>query len=106
MTAAAVARPVSPPPALAPDCRPALLRGVRVHRDEVRGVWALLAPERVLKLDPIAAAILQECDGARRFDEIVAALAARYDAPADRIAGDASRLLSTLVDRVMAEAPR
>ena len=97
------ARPAPPPPVIAPGERPALLRGVRVHRDEVRGVWALLAPERVLKLDDVGAAILSELDGARTFGEITATLAARYDAPEDRIAADASRLIRTLCDRVMAE---
>lgn len=105
MSAAAPAAPAAEAALLSPTCRPALLRGVRVHRDEVRGVWALLAPERVLKLDPIAAAILSEIDGERRFEEVVQALSAKYDAPADRIAADASRLIATLCDRVMAEAP-
>ena len=86
-----------------PALRPALLRGVRVRRDEVRGVWALLAPERVLKLDPIAAAVLAELDGERTFGEITAALAAKYDAPEAQIAADASRLILSLTDRIMAE---
>ncbi|MEM9590828.1 MAG: pyrroloquinoline quinone biosynthesis peptide chaperone PqqD, partial [Pseudomonadota bacterium] len=51
--------------------RPALLRGVRLHWDRVREVWVLLAPERVLKMDAIGAAILQEVDGTRPFGEIV-----------------------------------
>lgn len=92
-----------PPPVIDAAARPALLRGVRVQRDEVRGVWALLAPERVLKLDDVGAAILREIDGERSFGEVVSALAARYDAPPDRIAADASRLIHTLCDRVMAE---
>ncbi len=86
-----------------PALRPALLRGVRVRRDEVRGVWALLAPERVLKLDPVAAAVLSELDGERSFGEITAALAAKYDAPEAQIAADASRLILSLTDRIMAE---
>lgn len=86
-----------------PAARPALLRGVRVRRDEVRGVWVLLAPERVLKLDPIAAAVLAELDGKRTFGEITAALAAKYDAPEAQIAADASRLIGSLTDRIMAE---
>lgn len=103
--AAAPGRPASAPPApvIPLSARPALLRGVRVHRDEVRGVWALLAPERVLKLDDIAAAILSQIDGEKTFGEVVAALAAKYQAPEDRIAADASRLIQTLCERVMAE---
>jgi pyrroloquinoline quinone biosynthesis protein D len=85
------------------DARPALLRGVRLHRDAVRDTWVLLAPERALRLDPIAAAILAETDGATPFAEIVARLAARYAAPADRIAADASTFLAGLIERRMAE---
>jgi pyrroloquinoline quinone biosynthesis protein D len=86
-----------------PALRPALLRGVRVRHDDVRGVWALLAPERVLKLDPIAAAVLAELDGIRTFGEITATLAAKYDAPEAQIAADASRLILSLADRIMVE---
>jgi pyrroloquinoline quinone biosynthesis protein D len=105
--AAAVPAPVpAPAPQIAPidpAARPALLRGVRVRHDAVRGAWVLLAPERVLKLDPIAAAVLAELDGVRSFGEITAALAAKYDAPEAQIAADASRLIRSLTDRIMAE---
>lgn len=89
--------------ALAEDARPALLRGVRTQFDPVRGIWVLLAPERVLKLDAVGAAILAETDGQRRFGEIVAILAARFDAPAERIAADAGAFLRSLIERRMAE---
>ncbi|MGM0583306.1 MAG: pyrroloquinoline quinone biosynthesis peptide chaperone PqqD [Pseudomonadota bacterium] len=88
-----------------PDAaRPALLRGVRTRYDSVRGNWVLLAPERALKLDPVAAAILAETDGARSFAEIVDALAAKFDAPRERIAHDARAFLEKLIERRMAEA--
>ena len=85
------------------DARPALLSGVRTHWDAVRGRWFLLAPERAIALDEIGAAILAETDGARPLAEIVARLAARYDAPAERIAGDVRAYLGGLVERRMAE---
>ena len=91
--------------ALPEAARPRLLRGVRVKRDEVRGMDVLLAPERALKLDPIGAAILAEVDGRRSFGEIADRLAAKYDAPRDRIAVDAGAFLSGLIERRMAEAP-
>jgi pyrroloquinoline quinone biosynthesis protein D len=84
--------------------RPALLRGVRTKFDPVRGCWFLLAPERALKLDPVAAAILAETDGARSFAEVVDALAARFDAPRERIARDVRAFLGKLIERRMAEA--
>lgn len=90
-------------PVLPDDGRPALLRGVRPHFDKVRDTWVLLAPERALALDPVGAAILAETDGESSFGEIVARLAAKFDAPADRIAQDARTFLLGLVERRMAE---
>lgn len=78
---------------------PSLPRGVRTQFDDVRGVWVLLAPERVLMLDDIGLAILNEVDGARDFGTITTTLAGRYNAPADRIAADAARFLGGLRNR-------
>lgn len=88
---------------LEPTDIPVLLRGVRLHRDEVRGTWVLLAPERALIMNEIGSAILSEVDGKRNFGEIVARLAAKFNAPADKISGDASNFLESLITRVMAE---
>ena len=93
--------------AILPDtARPALLTGVRTHWDGVRGRWFLLAPERAVALDEIGVAILGETDGERSLGEIVARLAARYDAPPERIAGDVRAFLAALIERRMAEARR
>jgi pyrroloquinoline quinone biosynthesis protein D len=85
------------------DC-PVILRGVRPHFDKVRGVWLLLAPERALKLDDIGRAILDQVDGKRTFAEITNILADKYDAPLDRISGDARTYLSGLMARRFVEA--
>lgn len=82
---------------------PRLPRGVRTKWDAVRQTHMLLAPERAVRLDPIAAAILAETDGERCFSGIVDALAAKYQAPADRIAADARAFLVGLMDRRMLE---
>lgn len=82
---------------------PRLLRGVRVRFDEARDTHMLLAPERAVRMDPIAAAILGEVDGARSFAAIVDTLAARYNAPRDVIAGDVRTLLVDLMDKRMLE---
>jgi len=84
--------------------RPVILRGVRPHFDKVRGVWLLLAPERALKLDDIGRAILEQVDGKRSFAEITKILADKYDAPVERIAGDARTYLSGLMARRFVEA--
>ncbi|MCV6596962.1 MAG: pyrroloquinoline quinone biosynthesis peptide chaperone PqqD [Mangrovicoccus sp.] len=84
---------MSPIPA---DSIPYLPRGVRLHRDHVRARWVLLAPERTIALDEIGHAILSELDGARPFADVVARLAAKFDAPAPQIADDVSGFLGTL----------
>lgn len=78
---------------------PALLPGVRLHQDRQRGQWVLLAPERVIELDEIAVTVLQRCDGTRTFGDIVAALAAEFDAPPEVIGPDVSELLRGLADK-------
>ena len=78
---------------------PVLPRGVRMHFDKVRDAWVLLAPERVLKLDGIGRAILEEVDGARSLGQISEGLAARYNAPAEEIAKDATEFLTVLQNR-------
>ncbi|MGY9047808.1 coenzyme PQQ biosynthesis protein D [Puniceibacterium antarcticum] len=84
---------------IGPEDVPYLPRGVRVHRDRVRDAWVLLAPERAITLDAIGHAILSEIDGARSFGEITAALAAKYNAPAEDIAKDSAGFLGALQDR-------
>jgi len=76
--------------------RPRLPRGVKLRRDEVRGRWTLLAPERIFEVDATAAAILQLCDGERDLESIVADLAGRYNAPAAVIEKDVVAMLSDL----------
>lgn len=82
---------------------PRLLRGVRVRHDAVRGVMVLLGPERALMLDDIGAAILAETDGARDLDQIVARLAARFDAGADVIRPDVQGFLDSLAEKRLLE---
>jgi len=89
---------------LSDEARPVLLRGVRTHWDAVRSTWVLLAPERAIALDEIGAAILAETDGETPFGEIVARLAVKYNAPPERIAADARRFLTALIERRMVEA--
>ncbi|MCA0997149.1 pyrroloquinoline quinone biosynthesis peptide chaperone PqqD [Alloyangia pacifica] len=82
-----------------PAAIPFLPRGVRLHRDKVRGGWVLLAPERAVTLDAIAHAILSEVDGRRSFAEITETLATRYAAPPEQIAKDAASFLKALEAR-------
>jgi pyrroloquinoline quinone biosynthesis protein D len=81
------------------EATPRLPRGVRLRHDEVRGEWLLLAPERVLKPDPIAVKILELCDGERTVDGIVDHLAAAYAAPREQIDVDVKKMLGDLADK-------
>ncbi len=82
---------------------PRLPRGVRLKLDETRGEWLLLAPERVVKVDAIAVAILQRCDGAATIELIVDDLAAVYAADHARIDADVRGLLSGLAAKRMVD---
>ena len=46
--------------------------------DSVRKMDLLLLPERVVKLNPTAAAILKQCDGKQIVDEIIQTLEKQY----------------------------
>ncbi|WP_238009981.1 pyrroloquinoline quinone biosynthesis protein PqqE [Dactylosporangium sp. AC04546] len=75
---------------------PALRRGVRLAFDPVRSQDALLYPEGVLLLDPVAADVVRACDGRRDLAALVARLARDYDGVQ---APDVERLLADLRDR-------
>ncbi|WP_323784762.1 pyrroloquinoline quinone biosynthesis peptide chaperone PqqD [Thalassovita sp.] len=85
---------------LADDDRPFLPRGVRVIEDRVRGGKVLLAPEKAIALDAIGDAILMRVTGQARFADIVADLAASYNAPKDQIAADVQRFMIGLRARM------
>jgi coenzyme PQQ biosynthesis protein PqqD len=86
---------------IADGSKPRLPRGVRLKHDETRGEWLLLAPERIVKTDAIALAILQRCDGAATFAAIVDDLAATFSADRGRIEGDVRVLLEDLAAKRM-----
>lgn len=73
-------------------------RWARLKRCRVRGLTLLLVPERVLYPCPITLEVLKRIAEPRRFGDLVADLAAEYDAPGDVIAGDVSEILGGLVE--------
>ncbi|HTV31721.1 MAG TPA: pyrroloquinoline quinone biosynthesis peptide chaperone PqqD [Methylocella sp.] len=81
--------------------KPRLPRGVRLKYDETRGEWLLLAPERVIKADPIAVEILKRCDGTATFAAIVDDLARQFSADRARVESDVRALLDTLAAKRM-----
>ena len=90
-------------PAIPPDARPRLPRGVRLVHNEAQGGWVLLAPERVFKADPIAAEIVKRCTGEATLAAIVDDLAATYSAPRERILADVTAMLRMLADKKLLE---
>lgn len=80
------------------ETRPRLWRYVRLHYDAVRGRWVLLAPERIVETDPVAADILRLCDGQRTLHGIADKLTENYDAALEHIRSDAAELLQALSD--------
>jgi pyrroloquinoline quinone biosynthesis protein D len=84
--------------------KPAFPRHVRLWHDKARGGWTILAPERVFKLDDVAVAVLQLCDGARTVDQIALELAISYNAPKERILADIAPMLQDLADKGVVRA--
>ena len=81
------------------ETRPHLPAYLKLRHDAGRDRWILLAPERVLTPDQTAVAVLKLCDGKRTVNEIVAALAKEYSAPAEVISTDVLDLLQGLADK-------
>lgn len=78
------------------DAKPRLPKGVRLRHDATRGEWLLLAPERVLKADPVAVEILKRCTGERTIRAIVDDLAETFTADRAQIDADVRALLADL----------
>ena len=77
--------------------RPRLVTGARLRYDEVREEHQLLIPEGVVRLNPTAAEVLELCDGERSLEDIIGALAARYDS-AD-VGADVRELVEAMAQR-------
>jgi len=88
---------------LASTARPRLPRGVRLRHDAVRDTWMLLAPERAFRVDPVAAAVVELCDGARDVHAIAATLAERYAADPAEVETDVAAMLGDLVAKRVVE---
>ncbi len=75
---------------------PAFNPGYRLRHDRVRRTTIVLAPERLITLNDSGVAVLELVDGQRTVSDIVAALAARFDAPIEAIGLDVEALLRGL----------
>ena len=85
--------------ALEGKSRPKLADFVRLQFDQTRDRWVLQGPERLLVLDETGKDILDRATGAARVDDIVAALAAEFDAPEDVIRHDVMAVFRLLAEK-------
>ena len=83
---------------------PRLPRGVRLHFDQVRNAYVLLAPERAFNIDGQAVAVLQLVDGQRTIEAIADDLATKYSADVTLIARDVTAMIGDLVAKRVVEA--
>ena len=78
---------------------PRLPAGVRLHFDERREQWMILAPERLFVLDPIALEIVKRCDGKTKVADVVENLSEVFAAPRATIVEDVLALLQMFADK-------
>jgi pyrroloquinoline quinone biosynthesis protein D len=79
--------------------RPALAASARLQIDPVDGGPVLLYPEGLLKLNETAHDILCRCDGRATVGDIIALLAAEYEAGADALREDVIDCLARFYQR-------
>ncbi len=86
------------------ETRPVLPRHIKLRHDAGRGVWLLLAPERVFTPDQVAVEVLKLCDGARSVEDICGVLSGEFNAPVDVIRTDIIVMLQELADKGVVKA--
>jgi pyrroloquinoline quinone biosynthesis protein D len=89
-------------PAIAPDAKPRLPRGVRLTHNEAQGGWVLLAPDRS-RPTPSPSKSSKRCTGEVTFDAMIDELAKTFTAPRERISADLSNLLRGLAEKKLLE---
>ncbi len=78
---------------------PKFPKHVRFRHNKARDEWVVLAPERLVKLDPIAVEILQLVDGEREVKIIASLLSKKFNAPEETILVDIIEMLQNLSDK-------
>ncbi len=95
---------MSEPVTICAESQPRLARHVKLRFDKARDRWVMLAPERVLVPDEIAAEIVQRCDGKATVGDIVSELAAQFNAAEEEVGSDVVAMLQDLADKGFLEA--
>jgi hypothetical protein len=83
------------------DLRVRLARAARLVAVELDGETVIFDPEDegLHLLDPVASVIWSALDGEMPLDELCAALAAEFGAPAAQVRGDVGSLVQELLDK-------
>ncbi len=81
------------------ESTPRWARGVRYRRDEARDRWMIVGPERILVPEGPGTDIAALIDGKRSVAEMIAELAAEYDAETATIADETIAFLQQLADQ-------
>ncbi|MER8734028.1 MULTISPECIES: pyrroloquinoline quinone biosynthesis peptide chaperone PqqD [unclassified Mesorhizobium] len=80
---------------------PSLPKHVRIQHDPVRQAFAVLSPEKVFWPNEISLDILRRCDGRSTVGDIIAGLAADYDAEREAVAADVVAFLQEWSDKLL-----
>ena len=78
---------------------PKFPKHVKFRFNKARKEWVILAPERLVKLDPIAVEILQLVDGEKTVKIIASELSKKFNAPGETILTDVKEMLQDLSDK-------
>ena len=78
---------------------PKFPKHVKFRFNKARKEWVILAPERLVKLDPIAVEILQLVDGEKTVKIIASELSKKFNAPEETILADVKEMLQDLSDK-------
>ena len=81
------------------DVKPKFPKHVKFRHNKARDEWVVLAPERLVKLDPIAVEILPLVDGERSVKNITTELSKKFKAPQETIIIDVIEMLQNLSDK-------
>lgn len=80
---------------------PSLPRHVRIQFDPFRQAFAVLSPEKVFWPNEISLDILRRCDGHSAVSQIIAELAAEYDAGEEDVTDDVIAFLQEWSDKLL-----
>lgn len=86
---------------VSPRSTPSLPKHVRIQYDAVRQAFAVLSPEKIFWPNDVSLDILRRCDGRSTVGDIIAGLAADYEAEQEAVATDVIAFLQEWSDKLL-----